>query len=169
MMPWRRSLAGPRSSMATPLCPLDAAGVTRDGTRKHEIRVGCAGECPALPRREQAVPLRPASRTRSLADKIGERTVRCAEWNVDRYQRVVAVCYVGKEDLDGWLVKEGSAVAFRKYSLDYVPAEDEARTAKRGIGKASSRYRGNGGRRILDTALVTTEGSDGKPQPTISY
>jgi endonuclease YncB( thermonuclease family) len=69
----------------------------------------------------------------ALADKIGERTVRCVERGVDRYHRTVAVCYVGNEDLDGWLVTEGWALAFRKYSLDYVSAEDEARTAKRGI------------------------------------
>jgi endonuclease YncB( thermonuclease family) len=68
----------------------------------------------------------------TLADKVGERTVRCTEKDIDRYQRV-AVCYVGSEDLNGWLVEEGWAIAFRKYSLDYVTAEDEARTAKRGI------------------------------------
>jgi endonuclease YncB( thermonuclease family) len=62
----------------------------------------------------------------ALADKIGERTVRCAERDIDRYQRAVAVCYIGNEELDGWLVKEGWALAFRKYSLDYVSAEDEA-------------------------------------------
>jgi endonuclease YncB( thermonuclease family) len=69
----------------------------------------------------------------ALADKIGERTVRCAEQGVDHYQRIVAVCYVGNEELNGWLVKQGWALAFRKYSLDYVSAEDEARVAKRGV------------------------------------
>ena len=69
----------------------------------------------------------------ALAEKIGERTVRCLERDIDRYRRVVAVCYVGKEDLGGWLVKEGMALAFRRYSLDYVAEEDEAQAAKRGI------------------------------------
>lgn len=68
-----------------------------------------------------------------LAEKIGERTVRCLERDIDRYQRVVAVCYLGSEDLDGWLVKEGWALAFRRYSLDYIAQEDEARAARRGI------------------------------------
>ena len=69
----------------------------------------------------------------ALADKIGERTVSCTEKDIDRYQRVVAVCYLGSEDLNGWLVEEGWAIAFRKYSLDYVSDENEARKAKRGI------------------------------------
>ena len=69
----------------------------------------------------------------ALADRIGERTVRCQQRDVDRYGRVVAVCYVGGEDLDRWMVEQGWAVAFRKYSLDYVDAENDAREARRGI------------------------------------
>ena len=69
----------------------------------------------------------------ALADRIGERTVRCQERDTDRYGRVVAVCYVGGEDLDRWMVEQGWAVAFRKYSLDYVDAENDAREARRGI------------------------------------
>lgn len=69
----------------------------------------------------------------ALADKIGERTVRCEERDIDRYKRIVAVCYVGSEDIGNWLVKQGWALAFRKYSIDYVSAEDEARVARRGV------------------------------------
>jgi endonuclease YncB( thermonuclease family) len=78
----------------------------------------------------------------ALADRIGERTVRCQERDKGRYGRVVAVCYVGSEDLDRWMVEQGWAIAmveqgwamaFRKYSLDYVDAEDDAREAGRGI------------------------------------
>ena len=69
----------------------------------------------------------------ALADRIGERTVRCQERDKDRYGRVVAVCYVGSEDLDRWMVEQAWAMAFRKYSLDYVDAENDAREARRGI------------------------------------
>jgi endonuclease YncB( thermonuclease family) len=51
----------------------------------------------------------------ALADRIDERTVRCQETDRDRYGRVVAVCYVGGEDLNRWMVQQGWAVAFRKY------------------------------------------------------
>lgn len=69
----------------------------------------------------------------ALADRIGSRTVRCQERDVDRYGRTVAVCYVGSEDLDRWMVEQGWAVAFRKYSHDYIDAENDAREARRGI------------------------------------
>jgi len=52
---------------------------------------------------------------------------------VDRYSRVLAVCYLVREDLGRWIVRQGWALAFRRYSLDYVDTEGEAREAKRGI------------------------------------
>ncbi len=69
----------------------------------------------------------------ALADKIGERTVRCEERDIDRYGRIVAVCYLGGEDLNAWMVIHGWAVAFRRYSIDYVDEEEKARQAHRGI------------------------------------
>ena len=69
----------------------------------------------------------------ALADKIGRRSVRCEQRDVDRYKRVVAVCRSGEEDLNAWLVRQGHAVAHRRYSKDYVVAEEKARAEKRGI------------------------------------
>ena len=63
----------------------------------------------------------------ALADRIGRATVRCEQRDIDRYRRVVAVCFKGTEDLDRWMVLNGWAVAFRRYSLDYVADEDTAR------------------------------------------
>ena len=47
----------------------------------------------------------------ALADKIGNRTVQCEKKDIDRYNRVVAVCRAGGEDLNGWMVTEGWAQA----------------------------------------------------------
>lgn len=69
----------------------------------------------------------------ALADRIGARTVTCEPRDTDRYGRTVAVCRAGGEDLNGWLVGEGHAIAYRRYSRDYVAAEEAARAAKRGI------------------------------------
>ena len=69
----------------------------------------------------------------ALADRIGTAPVRCEQRDVDRYERIVAVCYLGELDLNGWLVSEGWALAYRRYSLDYTGAEDGARAAGRGI------------------------------------
>lgn len=71
--------------------------------------------------------------TRALADKIGQRTVACEQREIDQYRRIVAVCRVGNQDLNEWLVREGLAVAYRRYSTAYVRAEDEAKAARRGI------------------------------------
>lgn len=73
----------------------------------------------------------------ALAGRIGSRTVRCEGKTKDRYGRLVAICYLGSEDLDAWMVAQGLALAFRKYSTLYVPQEDAARVAKRGLWAGS--------------------------------
>lgn len=63
----------------------------------------------------------------ALAERIGLATVRCEPRDIDRYRRVVAVCFKGNEDLNRWMVANGWAVAYRRYSVDYVIDEDAAR------------------------------------------
>ena len=69
----------------------------------------------------------------ALADLIGARPVTCEERDIDRYNRVVAVCTVGGTDLGEWMVAHGWALAFRRYSEDYVATEDAARRARTGL------------------------------------
>lgn len=69
----------------------------------------------------------------ALSDRIGRRTVSCAVRDVDRYDRAIAVCTQDNQDLNRWLVSEGWAVAYRRYSRDYIGAEDQARHAGRNI------------------------------------
>jgi endonuclease YncB( thermonuclease family) len=73
----------------------------------------------------------------ALSDKIGRETVSCQPRDIDRYRRVVAVCRIGEVDLNAWLVSEGLAIAYRHFSRVYVPQEDQARKAKRGIWAGS--------------------------------
>ena len=68
-----------------------------------------------------------------LSDWINHRPVTCQERDRDRYGRIVAVCYVGDEDLNAWMVLQGLAVAYRRYSLDYVDQETDAQLARRGV------------------------------------
>ena len=58
-----------------------------------------------------------------LSDLINHRTVACKERDRDRYGRIVAVCSVAGEDLNAWMVLQGLALAYRRYSLDYVDQE----------------------------------------------
>jgi endonuclease YncB( thermonuclease family) len=69
----------------------------------------------------------------ALADKIGRQVVECQPKDRDRYGRVVAVCRVGGEDVNGWMVAQGWALAYRRYSLDYVSQEQRAQSSKAGM------------------------------------
>lgn len=73
----------------------------------------------------------------ALDDFIGVSPVTCRERDVDRYGRIVATCAVRGEDIEAWLVRLGHAMAYRRYSSDYVAAEQEAKNAKRGIWSGS--------------------------------
>ena len=73
----------------------------------------------------------------ALADMIGRSVVSCEPKGRDRYKRVIAVCFKGETNLNAWMVLQGWAVAFRKYGIDYIREEDEARLARRGIWAGS--------------------------------
>ncbi|MBO33266.1 MAG: hypothetical protein CMM74_09875 [Rhodospirillaceae bacterium] len=71
--------------------------------------------------------------TNALANVVGEHWVTCSRRDTDRYGRVVAVCRAGPIDFGTWMVGNGWAVAYQRYSRDYVRDEDEARKAGRGM------------------------------------
>ncbi len=71
--------------------------------------------------------------TTALADKIDQRPVACHRKDTDQYGRVVAVCWIGSDNLNAWMVWQGWAVAYRRISTDYVIHEDAAKRARRGI------------------------------------
>jgi endonuclease YncB( thermonuclease family) len=73
----------------------------------------------------------------ALADMIGRTVVSCEPNGRDRYKRTIAVCFKGKTNLNAWMVSQGWAVAYRKYGIDYIAHEDEARHARRGIWAGS--------------------------------
>jgi endonuclease YncB( thermonuclease family) len=61
-------------------------------------------------------------------------TLRCEAVERDRHGRLVAKCFSPNGiDVGRRLVSAGWALAYRRYSMDYVGAEEEARKAKRGM------------------------------------
>jgi endonuclease YncB( thermonuclease family) len=68
-----------------------------------------------------------------LAKLVTGRDVRCSPVGIDRFARVLARCTAGQVDINRVMVASGYAVAFRRYSTDYVSAEDSARVNRRGI------------------------------------
>ena len=73
----------------------------------------------------------------ALQDLIGRRTVSCQQRDIDRYGRIVAQCRQGATDIGEWLVGQGLALAYRKYSKAYVAAEETASAARRGVWAGS--------------------------------
>jgi endonuclease YncB( thermonuclease family) len=72
--------------------------------------------------------------TFALAEFIGKAWVRCHEKDRDRYKRIVAVCYLGKKDINAWMVRNGWAVDYRRYSKGAYRAEQlHAERGKLGI------------------------------------
>ena len=72
----------------------------------------------------------------ALADHLAGKSARCDVLDRDRYGRWVARCRVGDEDIGAWMVAEGWAMAYVKYSTDYVQQEARARDQSRGIWAA---------------------------------
>jgi endonuclease YncB( thermonuclease family) len=71
----------------------------------------------------------------ALSEFIGRSPVVCQEQGKDRYGRIIGACSVRGEDVEAWMVLNGWAMAYRKYSLDYANQEQTARDTRRGIWK----------------------------------
>lgn len=69
----------------------------------------------------------------ALADMVGQAVIRCLPNGVDRYKRIIGVCFKADQDLNRWMVRNGWAVAYRRYSKDYVTDEESASSAGIGI------------------------------------
>ena len=67
-----------------------------------------------------------------LTELIGSRRLDCTERDIDTYGRTVARCMVGSIDLAAELARSGLALAYRRYSTDYVDEEEDAEAAGRG-------------------------------------
>ena len=68
-----------------------------------------------------------------LITKIDTTEIKCISSSKDRYKRYIATCYKGKTNLNQWMVRNGYAIAYRRYSKKYVPDEDFAKENKLGL------------------------------------
>ena len=74
------------------------------------------------------------SSAEKLREAIGNQPVDCQCFERDRYDRIIGTCFDATgRNLQSWLVENGWAVAYRRYSTRYVKEEITAREAKRGI------------------------------------
>ena len=59
--------------------------------------------------------------------------VTCSGDRFDDFDRLLADCVADGEDVSASMVRSGWALAFRKYSTDYIVDEEAAREGKRGM------------------------------------
>lgn len=68
-----------------------------------------------------------------LRDRIGSATVSCQTEGSDRYGRFLAICFLGQDDLNRWLVSQGLALAYVQYSDRYQAVEEAAKRDRKGL------------------------------------
>ena len=73
-----------------------------------------------------------------LAKQALERLVKgqdvtCKGDTRDRYKRLIAVCYVGQLNINEQMIADGWALAYRRYSTNYVRAETLAKSRREGM------------------------------------
>ena len=72
-----------------------------------------------------------------LKEKVNNSKIRCISLSKDRYQRFLATCYKDNINLNKWMVMNGYAVAYKRYSGKYLNEENYARENKLGIWKGT--------------------------------
>ena len=71
--------------------------------------------------------------TNELKKIISSGQLFCKKRATDRYGRSISICYVNGVDINSLMVKNGWALAYRKYSRDYIDEENEAKDKKVGM------------------------------------
>tara|TARA_B110000967_G_C18796147_1_gene515863 strand:- start:632 stop:1102 length:471 start_codon:yes stop_codon:yes gene_type:complete len=72
--------------------------------------------------------------TDALTNKIDGKLVVCqVQKKLDRYKRYIGVCFLKDVNLNQWMVKNGYAVAYRRYSKDYIRDEEYAKENNLGL------------------------------------
>ena len=75
-----------------------------------------------------------------LIDKIGKNKVNCIREGKDQYKRILAECFVNEISLSKFLVREGYAFAYRKYSKKFINDEDYAKKNNMGMWSMKFEY-----------------------------
>ena len=68
-----------------------------------------------------------------LIKKIGNAVPICILEDKDQYGRILGECYIGEESLSSYLVREGFAFAYTRYSKKFVEDEQFAIQNKSGM------------------------------------
>ena len=75
-----------------------------------------------------------------LINKIGKNKVNCIKEGKDQYKRTLAECFVNDLSLSRFLVREGYAFAYRKYSKKFIEDENFAKNNNMGMWSMKFEY-----------------------------
>ncbi len=75
-----------------------------------------------------------------LIEKVTNNKISCTDEGKDFYGRVLGECFVNGESLSSYLVREGFAFAYRKYSNKYIEDEEYAKFNKLGMWSMEFQY-----------------------------
>jgi endonuclease YncB( thermonuclease family) len=79
--------------------------------------------------------------TKALKEKISNKKITCIDESVDRYKRIIGECYINNsESLSSFMVRNGYAFAYRKYSKKFIKDEEFARKNNLGLWKMKFEY-----------------------------
>ena len=70
---------------------------------------------------------------KALVKKIGNKIPKCVIEGKDIYKRILAECFINEKSLSKFLVRNGYAFAYRKYSKKFIQDEEFARKNKLGL------------------------------------
>jgi endonuclease YncB( thermonuclease family) len=68
-----------------------------------------------------------------LSNLLKSHPINCKPKSFDRYQRIIAKCFLFNDDISAIMVKNGQAVAYLKYSREYTQEQTTAKSYKIGI------------------------------------
>ena len=72
--------------------------------------------------------------TEALLKIIEKKIITCnVEPNKDRYGRFIGICFIEEININRWMVRNGHAVAYRRYSKEYIQDEEYAKKEKKGL------------------------------------
>ena len=75
-----------------------------------------------------------------LIEKVTNNKISCTDEGKDFYGRVLGECFVNGKSLSSYLVREGFAFAYRKYSNKYIDDEEYAKFNKLGMWSMECQY-----------------------------
>ena len=69
----------------------------------------------------------------ALKKLVLDNNINCVVSEIDQYKRYIAECFINNQNINKLMVRNGWAIAYRYYSLDFVEDEKLAKKDKIGL------------------------------------